>query len=108
MREKWGDSASTSLLDRDLDNTPGQRCDFVEHNQAGHSLGPFGKVEKYPITRRDPLTIESLEYRLNLPPEINAAQVSRQQFTANAATAFLFVQEKKILFTWRLTRTGMI
>ena len=40
------------------------------------------------------ITIESFEYLFHILPEINAVRVSRQQFTANAATAFLLTQEK--------------
>ena len=94
VREQWGESASTSPLDKDLDDPPEQHCDLVERDQARHLLGPFGKVRKHPTTSHDPVTIQSFEYLFDIPPEINASQVSRQQLTANAATAFLSAQEK--------------
>ena len=95
VQEHSGESASTKPLNKDLDDPPEQHCDFVDHDQARHLLGPFDKVKKHPTSSRDPVTIESFEYLFDLPPEINAAQVSRQQLTANAATAFPSAQEKK-------------
>ena len=102
MQVHWDESASTKPLDIVLDDPPEQHCDFFEHDEAGHLLGPFGKVKKHPTSNRDPITIESFEYLFDLPPEINAAQVSRQQLTANAATAFLSVQEKKNTVSWEI------
>ena len=92
--EQWAKSSSTSPLDKDLDDPPDRHCDFVKHTQARHSPAPSRKVKKNPTTSRDPVTMVSFEYLFGLPPEINAAQVSRQQLTANAATAFLSAQEK--------------
>ncbi|KAM0805873.1 hypothetical protein BDR22DRAFT_884286 [Usnea florida] len=98
VQEQWGESTSRIPLDKDLDDQ--KHCDFIEHDQTRHLLGPFGKVRKNPTTSRDPVTIESFKYLFDIPPEINAAQVFRQQLTANAATAFLSAQEKKNTITW--------
>ena len=100
VQEKWGESTSTNPLDKVLDDQ--QQCDFIENDETRHLLDPFGKVRKHPTTNRDPVTIGSFEYLFDIPPEINTAQLFRQQFTANAATAFLSAQEKKNTMTWEL------
>lgn len=47
---------------------------------------------------QDLTNAESLQFGFKLPPEIDAAQVCRQQFTSNAATAFLPAQNQDGVF----------
>lgn len=44
---------------------------------------------------QDSTVFRDFDFLVEIPPEINAAQVSRQQFTSKAATAFLPVHQNR-------------
>lgn len=87
--EQLGQPDSPVLLDTDLDALPGQLCDLVKDDLGPQFVGHSGKVEAHSEVTQDSTMFGGLDFLVEIPPEINAAQVSRQQFTSNAATAFL-------------------
>lgn len=91
--EQRGRHKPSHLLDTDLDPPPEQQYDLMKNDRGRRLVGCSGKVKASSKIDQDSTMFRSFKSLVELPPEINAAQVSRQQFTSNAATTFLPVQQ---------------
>ena len=87
--EQWGQGDSSRLLDTDPDSPHQQQYDLMKHNHGRRIVGHSGDF-KASSNRDQELTISgAFNDYVDIPPEINAAHVSRQQITSYDATAFL-------------------
>ena len=84
--EQWGQQYSLRLLVRDLDVPLEQQYDLTKHDRGRRLVSHSGKSQIPSKVNKHSTIFRNLA---NIPPKINAAQVSCQQFASNAATAFL-------------------
>lgn len=101
--EQWGQSDPPVRLDTDLDTLPAlpleQHCDFVEGGHGRRFVHHIAKFDAHSKVTQDSTMFGGFEYLVELPPEIHVAQVSRQQFASNAATAFLPARRTRDTFS---------
>ena len=76
-----------------------QHCDFVEHGHGRRLVHHDAKFDPHSKVTQDSTMFGGFKYLVEIPPEIDAAQVSRQQFTSNAATAFLPARTNRDAFS---------
>ncbi|CAF9942166.1 hypothetical protein IMSHALPRED_003394 [Imshaugia aleurites] len=90
--EQWGEQDSPPLLRTELDAPLEHQCDITKRDRGRrllhHSDGITASCKMNRATTM-------LKCSAEIPPEINAARVSRQQFTSHAATAFLPMQQNR-------------
>lgn len=91
--EQWVQHDSPRLLNTDVDALPEQQEDLVKVDRDPQTVDPFGKIKPSSEMNQSSRMYGSFQCLVEIPPEINPAQVSRQQLTSNAATAFLFAQQ---------------
>lgn len=93
--EPGGQHDSPRLMSAGLDATPEQQCDLKKRGHGRRLVIHSGEEGAPAKINQDLNTSESPDYVVKMPSEINAAQVSRQQFTSNAAIAFLPTQQNR-------------
>ena len=94
MFEQGAHKDSPRRLDIDLDAPLEQQHDPMKHSHSRQPTDHCSRRQASPKKDQDLSNAESLNFGFKLPPEVNAAQVCRQQFTSNAATAFLPSQNR--------------
>lgn len=69
--------------------------DFTKKYGDRQSVSHPSEIQAPFKTNQDPTMFGNSQYLIAIPPEINAARMSRQQFTSNAAIAFLPAQHSQ-------------
>ncbi len=87
--EQWGHGDSSRLLDTDPDPPPEQQYDLMKHDHGRRLVGLSGDLKASSNKDQESSRLRCFNDYVDIPPEINTAQVSRQQFTSYAASAFL-------------------
>ena len=97
--EQWGQSDPPVRLDAHLDTLPAlplkQHCDYAEDGHGGRFVHHSAKSDAHSKVTQDSTMFGGFKYLVEIPPEINAAQVFRQQFTSNAANTFLLARKNR-------------